>query len=148
MESIFNALVDYDSSLVVPGLIASEETYEMEMGDSPENYLEDCVDDGLELLPRKPWKVKSVTSEDDWQTAQVSLIHTDGDTYNYKIKDVEDSDWISSGFFEELEKFSKNKCELTIIQLPMDAFYKMAAVPHQAAIELDALVDKYAESYY
>lgn len=148
MESIFNCLVDYDSSKAVSGLIATEETYEMEMGDSPENYLEGCIDDGLDLLPGTPWKIESVNSNDDWQTANVSLVNKEGQSYKYSIKDVEDSDWISSGFFEELEKFSSRKCDLTLIQLPIDAFYKLAAIPHQASKDLSEIIDKYVESYY
>lgn len=118
-----------------------------EAGTGPYEYLPDLIKTMLYLLDIKGWVLDDVDSEDQWQTAQVELIHSSGEIYQFVIDEVEDSDWVPMDIFKKMEEFAKEKCDKTIVIFFSDDPYRMLALPFDAAEELEAIILRHAEPY-
>lgn len=118
-----------------------------EMGTSPAEYLPSVIGDYLDLLPADTWKLASVTSKDGWETAQVELCHSNGDTYYFNVDDVSNSDWVPADLPSKMRKFSEDKADHTLIAFHSDDPYVIVALPKQAAAELLEIIEAHHEPY-
>lgn len=118
-----------------------------EMGTSPSEYLPSLIRDYLDLLSADTWRVSSVKSNDGWETAQVDLCHSNGDAYRFKLDEVNDSDWVPADLAPKMQFFSAEKADQTLMTFYSDDPYVIVRLPHDAAKELDAIIDEYAEPY-
>jgi hypothetical protein len=118
-----------------------------ETGTEPCEYLPGLVKSILQLLGITEWLLEEVGSEDEWETAKVTLNHSSGERYQFIVAGVDGSDWVPSDLFIKMQNFSKAKCEKTLMTFFSDDPYLMLALPHEAAIELGTIIDEYAEPY-
>jgi hypothetical protein len=133
-EGLFSVFDSY-------GTVAYAET-----GATPCEYLPDLIDTILNLLDEN-WQVEDVDSGDEWQTALVELVSSANDEYQFVIDDVNDSDWVPADLFIKLRAFSKAKCNKTFMTFFSDDPYLILALPHQAADELESIIEQFSEPY-
>jgi hypothetical protein len=118
-----------------------------EMGTSPSEYLPSLISDYLGLLSAETWKLSGVTSNDRWETAQVELSHINGDKFQFNLDEVNDSDWVPADLAPKMQKFSAEKADQTLMTFYSDDPYVIVALQHEAAKELEVIIDEYAEPY-
>jgi hypothetical protein len=118
-----------------------------ETGAPPKEYLPSVVNDYLTLLTDKSWQFNCINSNDGWETAEIELLHQSGETYQFHLIDVNNSDWVSGDIALKMQEFSAAKAEQTLLTFYSDDPYVIIRLPHQAAIDLDNLIDKFFEPY-
>ena len=148
-DNIYYTLFDADNDdKAVKGLTASSETSSMELCGNPESELPILIQEALDLLGAdEAWKMVGIKTKDEWLTAELTLKSSAGEVYQYNIDDVDNGDYMSVSFFDELEKFSKQKCEVTLIYMTIDVFFRFVALPHSAATELENIIQSYSLPY-
>lgn len=123
------------------------ESFAIETGLGPHEYLPNVVEVILASLSPKEWALEDVYSEDDWDTAIVEMIHCQGDDYQFKVNEVCDSDWIPSNLFSQMGDFSKSQCNKTVVTFYGAEAYRVLMVVHKQANSLEAIISRYAEPY-
>lgn len=118
-----------------------------ETGCSPAEHLPAAIYQYLELLNTEhPWQVDNIRSDDGWQTARISLSNTE-QQYTAVLEHVDNSDWLSPDVALRMKELSAQYGDQTLVTFFGDDPYVIVAMAHEAAVELDALVEKYVEPY-
>ena len=100
------------------------------------------------MVEAPEWKVIDVMSEDDWSTSDVDLESSSGATYSFKIKDVNDEDWVPVDIFDKVNAFAKQHGNCSVSVFFSDDPYRVIALDHEAVEILDAIVEKHTTPYY
>lgn len=116
-----------------------------ETGTSPSEYLPSIINEILQLLEVKDWELLELDSCDEWMTAQVELIHSSDQRYQFTIQEVDDSDWVPSDIFNKMQIFSRAKCNKSFVTFFSDDPYRMLTLPHEAALEIESIIDECSE---
>ena len=119
-----------------------------ETGCPPSDFLPSMVDELIEMVEAPEWKVIDVRSEDNWNTSDVDLESSSGATYSFKIKDVNDEDWVPVDIFDKVNAFAKQHGKYSVSVFFSDDPYRVIALDHEAAEILDAIVEKHTTPYY
>jgi|TARA_B100000965_G_scaffold378187_2_gene372828 hypothetical protein len=115
-----------------------------EQGCGPANYLWELIDVYLQQIPGNSWKVYDCDSDDGWMTAKVELVSSDGETYQFVLEDIFDSDWVPAQLPAKMRAFSKENCDKTLVTFFGDDPFVILAMPHNAAEEIYSLIRKHA----
>jgi len=86
------------------------------------------------------WKLHSVESEDNWQTAQLTFKHKTKGEDQFTINDLENSDWLSSGTLDLLLKTSKRFSKYRLRAFTNDNFFTIAALKKNAYEDLEDII--------
>lgn len=119
----------------------------METGTAPDEYLPAIISTALQLLQVNDWSLGSVSSSDDWITADVSLEHMSDQVYEFTIHDNDDSDWLSFDVFTQLNQFARTHADLSLLTICSDDPYRVLTVPHQGLEEFEKIMQAYAVPY-
>lgn len=114
-----------------------------ETGTTPCIYLPSIIETILQLLAVSDWKLSSVDSDDEWQTADVSLQHDSGKTYSFTVLDIDNSDWVPGDIFVKMQCFSEKYCANTFRVFFSDDPYRLVAMPNEAAAELEEIISTF-----
>ena len=103
-----------------------------ETGCPPSDFLPSMVAELIEMVDAPEWKVIDVRSEDDWTTSDVDLESSSGATYSFKIKDVNDEDWVPVDIFNKVNTFAKKHAKYSVSVFFSDDPYRVIALDHDA----------------
>lgn len=117
-----------------------------EMGMPPDSYLLGLVSAYLNMLPDHHWCVDSVESDDEWASAEVTLVNDNKERYSYRLEEVNDSDWVPVDFSEKLNFFSRKEFGMTFVELHSDDPYLLMVLPYSVADELLGILEEFSES--
>ena len=115
-----------------------------EHGSSLQEGFGDAVDAFLGLVDAVGWLCKSVSQKG--KGVEIILSHADHADYRLVLEEV-CGDWIQEDIYQELNKFSQQHCELSVVYLPLDDPYRLIALPNNAAEELSEIIDGYIKPY-
>jgi hypothetical protein len=130
------------SALKENGLVRFAET-----GAPPPEYLPSVINDYLDMIEGKTWSINNVTTLNTWQTANVILKHKGGEDYSFTINNIDGADWVPYDLSVKMNEFSKTKCDKTLITFFSDDPYLILALPHEAAEELEGIIEQYSVPY-
>ena len=115
-----------------------------EHGSSLQEGVGEAVSTFLSLVEAVGWFCKAVNSQG--KGAEIILSHPSHADYHFTLEEIE-HDWIQADIYQELNKFSQQYCQLSIVYLPVDDPYRLLALPHDVVKELSAIMDDYTKAY-
>jgi hypothetical protein len=120
----------------------------LETGMPPSDFLPSLIEHLLALIePENAWRVENVSSVDNWDSADIELKSSTGETYRFRVKGVDDSDWVPVDLFDKINGFAKKYAKYSLAVFFSDDPYRVIPFTHDAFNELESIIERHTEAY-